>query len=130
MSFKHNHYFADPPIVTISPSKSLSTVYVGDQLFLLCIAEGYPIPTIKWYSSNSVFPQQYGPLYPILTYSPHPIQYTCEGINMVGKANASVIISRKSSNVNGDAIILSVAVHIVYCKAKISSSVNAFRMYL
>jgi len=89
-------YFPDTPRVSIDPSDSPHTVTVGTRVLLYCIAEGRPIPTIKWYKNNTAIPQQLGPLYPVPTDSPHTTKYTCEGTNYAGNmkntASASVIV--------------------------------------
>ncbi|XP_065904619.1 basement membrane-specific heparan sulfate proteoglycan core protein-like isoform X2 [Dysidea avara] len=84
------------PRVTIDPPYSPHTVSVGTRVFLYCIAEGRPIPTIKWYKNNFLIPEQTSQLYLVPTDSPHSTKYTCEGINNAGNvkntASASVTV--------------------------------------
>ncbi|XP_065903803.1 basement membrane-specific heparan sulfate proteoglycan core protein-like [Dysidea avara] len=84
------------PRVELDPADSPHTVTVGTRLFLYCIAEGHPIPTIKWYKNNTIIPQHLGPLYPVPTNSPHTTKYTCVGTNNAGNMkntdSASVIV--------------------------------------
>ena len=60
------------------------------------MAEGNPIPVIKWYNNNAAVPQKLGHLYLVPTDSPHTTKYTCEGTNNAGNmkntARASVVV--------------------------------------
>ena len=88
----------DPPRVIIDPAKSPYRVNVGERLLLYCIAEGFPIPTIRWYKNNVLIPRQPSPFYLVSTNVPLTTVYTCEGRNYAGnmrniaRANITVII--------------------------------------
>ena len=58
-------------------------VTVGVRLFLYCIAEGLPIPTIRWYENNTLVSQQ-SSLYLASTNTSGTTLYTCEGKNNAG----------------------------------------------
>ena len=96
-------YIVDAPRVTINPAESPYMVNVGETLLLYCVAEGLPIPTIRWYENNVLIPRQSSPFHPVstnvpLTNVPLTTVYTCEGRNNAGKmrniarANITVII--------------------------------------
>ena len=91
-------YIVDAPRVTIDPAKSPYMVNVDERLLLYCIAEGLPIPTIRWYENNVLIPRQSSPFHPVSTKVPHTTVYTCEGRNNAGKmrniarANITVIV--------------------------------------
>ena len=88
----------DAPRVTIDPPESPYTVNVGERLLLYCIAEGFPIPTIRWYEKNVLIPRQSSPFYLVSTNVPLTTVYTCEGRNIAGnmrniaRANITIII--------------------------------------
>ena len=41
--------FLDAPQLTMLPTHSVYHVRVNTSLQLVCIAEGYPIPSVRWY---------------------------------------------------------------------------------
>ena len=73
-------------------------VNVGERLLLYCIAEGFPIPTIRWYENNVLIPRQSSPFYLVSTNVPLTTVYTCEARNNAGnmrnivQANITIII--------------------------------------
>ena len=91
-------YIVDAPRVTIDPAESPYRVNVGKRLLLYCIAEGFPIPTIRWYKNNVLIPRQSSPFYLVSTNVPLTTVYTCEGRNNAGnmrniaRANITIII--------------------------------------
>ena len=91
-------YCIDAPRVTIVPPESPYTVNVGERLLLYCIAEGFPIPTIRWYENNVLIPRQSSPFYLVSTTVPLTTVYSCEGRNNAGnmrnivQANITIII--------------------------------------
>ena len=93
-------YFTDAPRVTIDPAESPYMVNVGERLLLHCIAEGFPIPTIRWYKDNVLIPQQFSPFYLVSTNVPLTTVYTCEGRNNAGnmrniaRTNITIIIAK------------------------------------
>jgi len=93
-------HFPDAPRVTIDPPDSPLVVSVGTRFFLYYIAEGHPVPTIKWYKNNTGIPQQTSQLYLVPTDSPHTTKYTCEGANNAGNmkntAQATVVVKVES----------------------------------
>jgi len=92
----------DSPRVTIDPSDSPHTVSVGTTSLLNCMAEGHPIPTIKWYKNNTLIPQQLGQLFLVPTDFLHTTKHTCEGTNNAGNmrnsASASIVVIVESKN--------------------------------
>ena len=94
------YVFTDAPRVTIDPPDSPHTVSVDTRVFLYCIAEGRPIPTIQWYKNNVLIPEQTSQLYLVPTDSPHTTKYTCEGTNNAGNikntARASITVMVES----------------------------------
>ena len=92
----------DSPRVTIDPSDSPHTVNVETTSLLNCMAEGNPIPTIKWYKNDTLIPQQLGHLFLVPTDFPHTTKYTCEGTNNAGNmwnsARASIVVIVESKN--------------------------------
>ena len=76
--------YADAPRIAIDPSQSPYMVTVGERLLLYCIAEGFPIPTIRWYENNTLVPQQSSPFHLASTNAPGTTLYTCEGKNSAG----------------------------------------------
>ena len=98
--YKHLYfvYIVDAPRVTIDPPESPYMVNVGERLLLYCIAEGFPIPTIRWYEHNVLIPRQSSPFYLVSTNVPLTTVYTCEGRNNAGnmrnivQANITIII--------------------------------------
>jgi len=70
--------------VTIDPSDSLQVVSNGTRLFLYCEAEGYPVPTIQWFSNDTLIAQQPSLLYRVPTEFSHTTKYTCVGTNNAG----------------------------------------------
>ena len=89
-------YYVDPPRVSINPANSPHMIYVGKTLFLYCIAEGFPIPTIQWYKNHTSVPQQLSQVYLASTDTPGTTVYTCEGKNNAGnmenKAHANITV--------------------------------------
>ena len=88
----------------ISPSKSPHRVAVCTQLLLYCAAEGFPTPTVQWYSNGVLLhplQQPYQQLYLVPTDSPHTTVYTCigrnrfKGIDHFSQANVTVIVESK-----------------------------------
>ena len=75
-------------------------VTVGEVLLLKCIAEGFPIPKIKWYENNVLIPQQSSLFHLASTDVPGTTVYTCEGRNNAGnmmniaQANVTVTVKR------------------------------------
>ena len=71
-------------------------VFVGKTLFLYCIAEGFPIPTIHWYKNHTLIPEQASQVYLASTDTPGTTVYTCEGKNNAGsmenKAHANITV--------------------------------------
>ena len=71
-------------------------VSVGETLLLYCIAEGLPIPTIKWYKNHTLIPQQISQVYLASTDTIGTTVYTCEGENNAGnmknKAHANITV--------------------------------------
>jgi len=60
------------------------------------MAEGHPIPSIKWYKNSILIPLNLAHLYLVPTDSPHTTKYTCEGKNTAGNmtntARASIVV--------------------------------------
>ena len=88
--------YVDAPRISISPARSPHMVSVGKTLLLYCIAEGFPIPTIKWYKNHTVIPEQTSQVYLASTDTPGSTVYTCEGENNAGnmknKAHANITV--------------------------------------
>jgi len=90
--------YTDAPRIAINPSQSPHIIPVGERLFLYCMAEGFPIPTIQWYVNNTSTPLQSSPLYLASSDAPGTTVYTCEGRNNAGNmenvahANVTVIV--------------------------------------
>ena len=89
-------YYVDTPRISINPARSPHTVSVGNTLLLYCIAEGFPIPTIKWYKNHTLIPEQTSQVYLASTDTPGTTVYTCEGENNAGnmknKAHANITV--------------------------------------
>ena len=89
-------YCVDTPRISINPARSPHTVSVGNTLLLYCIAEGFPIPTIKWYKNHTLIPEQTSQVYLASTDTPGTTVYTCEGENNAGnmknKAHANITV--------------------------------------
>ena len=89
-------YYVDTPRISINPAQSPHMVSVGKTLLLYCIAEGFPIPTIKWYKNHILIPQQISQVYLASTDTPGTTVYTCEGENNAGnmknKAHANITV--------------------------------------
>ena len=94
------YIYADAPKITIDPSQSPYMVMVGEIVLLKCIAEGFPIPTIRWYENNVLIPQQSSLFHLASTDAPGTTLYTCEGRNNAGnminiaQANITVAVKR------------------------------------
>lgn len=92
--------YTDAPRVSIYPPGSTYKVNVGTKLFLYCIAEGLPTPTIQWYENSVVIPEQTSMLHEVITDTPHTTLYSCEAKNNAGNmentAHASINVTVES----------------------------------
>ncbi|XP_055306027.1 basement membrane-specific heparan sulfate proteoglycan core protein-like, partial [Sitodiplosis mosellana] len=85
-----------PPHITISPNSSGLTLYQGDELHLVCSADGYPAPEVQWKKNTLVLIQGDGSS-AILHKSNVGLEdqgtYVCSTSNTVGKRLKPIKIS-------------------------------------
>ena len=85
----------DPPQLTMLPADSVYHIRVYTSLQLVCIAEGNPVPSVRWYkngiptSHRQSFNTLSGQSFITLSVSSmvlNSMEYRCEGINHIGKS--------------------------------------------
>ena len=92
--------YTDAPRVSIYPPGPAYKVNIGTKLFLYCIAEGLPTPTIQWYENGVLIPEQTLVSHEVITNTLHTTLYSCEAKNNAGnmenKANANITVTVES----------------------------------
>ena len=97
--------YADAPRVriTVDDKQPPYIINVNETVWLRCIAEGFPIPTIRWYENNALIPRQSFRSYNAPTHTPGKTVYTCEAKNYAGNmkniAKANTTLQVKSTYV-------------------------------
>lgn len=85
-----------PPQITISPESSELTLYEGDELNLICSADGYPAPQMQWRKKTQVLVEGVDSSATIrksnVELSDEGV-YACSASNVVGKRVKSIKLS-------------------------------------